>query len=93
MVQNECLSEVSAGDAEEIVNERGIRRVDVDEVMWVYELEIREIWRVPYTSAEGFWLVEYDSRQFVSRCSRSSASNIIIWAATIANWCSRINWQ
>jgi len=43
VVQNECLSEVSAGDAEEIVNERGIRRVDVDEVMWVYELEIREI--------------------------------------------------
>jgi len=43
---------VSAGDAGEIVNERRIRRVDVDEVMWVYEVEIREIYRVPCTLAE-----------------------------------------
>jgi hypothetical protein len=50
--QNECLSEVSADDGEEIVNEREIRRVVVGEVIWVYEPETREICRVPCTSAE-----------------------------------------
>jgi len=43
---------VSAGDAEVILIERDYRLVDVGEVMWVYELEIREICRVPCTSAE-----------------------------------------
>jgi hypothetical protein len=52
VVQSECLSKVSADDAEEIVTERENRRGDVGEAMRVYELETREICRVPCTSAE-----------------------------------------
>jgi hypothetical protein len=52
VVQNEHLSEASADDEVEIVSERETRRVDVGEVIWVYELEIQEIYRVPCTLAE-----------------------------------------
>jgi hypothetical protein len=64
VVQSEYLSEVSADGAAEIVSERETRRVDVGEVMWVYEVEIREICRVPCTSAELSLLIDFTHDSF-----------------------------
>jgi hypothetical protein len=52
VVQSENLSEASADGGEVISSEREIRHVVVSEVIWVYELEIQEICRVPCTLAE-----------------------------------------